>query len=185
MDLTTIESKLKSGKYQNPAQFHLDVVKIFNNSYLFNGANEDFIKLTNEFERYYSRINGEIKPFIDKTVIKPPIQINKQQKKKKKPAVGSREMSDSLPMTLEEKKELAFNIQRLAKEHIKGVRSIAFDNNSEQNEFDLEQLSQKKLRELQKYIRNKINEMENNLRSSITEKTEQQNLDELESEITE
>lgn len=94
-------------------------------------------------------------------------------------------MSDSLPMTLEEKKELAFNIQRLAKEHIKGVRSIAFDNNSEQNEFDLEQLSQKKLRELQKYIRNKINEMENNLRSNITEKTEQQNLDELESEITE
>ena len=42
-------------------------------------------------------------------------------------------MNDSQPMTLEEKKELAFNIHRLAKEHIKGVRSIVFDNNSDQN----------------------------------------------------
>jgi hypothetical protein len=74
-------------------------------------------------------------------------------------------------MTLEEKKELAFNIHRLAKEHIRGVRSIAFDNNSDQNEFDLEQLSQKKLRELQRYIRIKINDMENNLRSNTAEKT--------------
>jgi hypothetical protein len=32
-----------------------------------------------------------------------------------------------------------------------------FDSNSDQNEFDLEQLSQKKLREVQKYIRTKIN----------------------------
>lgn len=47
MDLTTIEGKLKSGKYSTPQQFHLDVVKIFNNSYLFNAANEDFIKITN------------------------------------------------------------------------------------------------------------------------------------------
>jgi hypothetical protein len=44
----------------------------------------------------------------------------------------------------------------LAKEHIKGVRSIVFDNNSDMNEFDLEQISQKKLRELQKYVRGKI-----------------------------
>jgi hypothetical protein len=49
-------------------------------------------------------------------------------------------------MTLEEKRELAAGIHRLAKEHIKGLRSIVFDSNSDQNEFDLEQLSQKKLR---------------------------------------
>lgn len=58
MDLSTVESKLKSGKYQNPAQFHSDVTKIFNNSYAFNYINEDFIKLTSEFERYYYRISG-------------------------------------------------------------------------------------------------------------------------------
>ena len=49
MDLSKIESKLKSGKYQNPTQFHQDVIKIFHNSYLFNHTNEDFVKLTAEF----------------------------------------------------------------------------------------------------------------------------------------
>lgn len=109
------------------------MVKIFNNSYIFNAANEDFIKITSEFERYYYRISGETKPPVDKAVIKAPPQPNKSQKKKKKPNIGSRDMNDSQPMTLEEKKELAFNIHRLAKEHIKGVRSIVFDNNSDQN----------------------------------------------------
>ena len=47
MDLTTIEGKLRYGKYSSPQQFDLDVLKIFNNSYLFNAANEDFIKITN------------------------------------------------------------------------------------------------------------------------------------------
>ena len=70
-------------------------------------------------------------------------------------------------------------IHRLAKEHIKGVRNIVFDSNSEENEFDLEKLSQKKLKELQKFMRNKMAEMEHNLRATMMEKSEQQNLDEL------
>jgi hypothetical protein len=49
MDFSTIDAKLKGGKYQTPAQFHNDVIKIFYNSYLFNEANEDFVKLTVEF----------------------------------------------------------------------------------------------------------------------------------------
>lgn len=131
MDLTTIETKLKSGKYTVPAQFHADVVRIFNNSYLFNAPNEDFIKITNEFEKYYYRISGEIKPQ-DKAQPKPQLPPSKSQKKKKKPTL-SRELNESQPMTLEEKKELAYNIHRLAKEHLKGLRSIVFDSNSEQN----------------------------------------------------
>jgi len=39
MDLQTMDNKLKAGKYQNPAQFHADVVKIISNSYLFNELN--------------------------------------------------------------------------------------------------------------------------------------------------
>ena len=58
MDFSTIESKLKQGKYQTAAQFHADVVRIFHNSYLFNGNNEDFVKITTELERYYYRISG-------------------------------------------------------------------------------------------------------------------------------
>jgi len=55
----------------------------------------------------------------------------------------------------------------MAKEHLKGIRSIVFENNSDLNEFDIEKLSQKKLRELQKYVRAKISDMENNLRSNL------------------
>lgn len=58
MDFSTIESKLRSGKYQNPSQFHQDVLKIFHNSYTFNQASEDFIKITVELEKYYYRISG-------------------------------------------------------------------------------------------------------------------------------
>lgn len=126
MDLSTIESKLKSGKYQNPIQFHQDVIKIFHNSYLFNSANEDFVKLTAEFQRYYYRISGEVKPPVEKQVSKQPLPPSKSQKKKKKPPTGSREYNDSQPITTEEKKELAIQIHRLAKEHIKGVKSIVF-----------------------------------------------------------
>lgn len=117
-------------------------------------------------------------------MVKAPLSSAKPPKKKKKLVTGSRELNDSLPMTTEEKRELAFHIHRLAKEHIKGVRTIVFDNSSDQNEFNIEALSQKKLRELQRYVRNKIAEMENALHSNLIQKTEQQNLDELESEVT-
>lgn len=41
------------------------------NSYLFNAANDDFLKLTNEFERYFWRIAGpESKPVNDKKLEK-------------------------------------------------------------------------------------------------------------------
>lgn len=112
MDLQTIEGKLRSGRYSTPQQFHQDVIKIFHNSYLFNAANEDFIKITNEFEKYYYRISGETKPQPDKTAPKPPPQP--KQKKKKKPTLSS-QLNDSQPMTLEEKRELAASIERLAK----------------------------------------------------------------------
>ena len=46
---------------------------------------------------------------------------------------------------------------RLAKEHLKGVILIVFDDPSHIEEtFDLEKLSDTKIRELQKYVRNKI-----------------------------
>lgn len=90
MDLSTIEAKLKNGKYQNPSQFHNDVIKIFYNSYLFNEANEDFIKVTSELEKYYYRISGEVKLTAEKVFVKPAVPSSKTQKKKKKPTTGLR-----------------------------------------------------------------------------------------------
>jgi len=45
---------------------------------------------------------------------------------KKKKVVIRREGNDSQPMSLEEKKELQYNIHRLAKEHIRGIKNIVF-----------------------------------------------------------
>lgn len=104
MDFSTIESKLKGGKYQNNTQFHEDVLKIFNNSYIFNQGTEDFIKVTMELEKYYYRVSGETKPPPDKSLPKlTSTSSSKQQKKKKKPLSGANS-SDSMPMTTQEKR---------------------------------------------------------------------------------
>ena len=58
MDLTTVEQKLKSAKYAAPQEFYRDINLMIKNSYIFNSANEEFLKLTNDFERYFWRIAG-------------------------------------------------------------------------------------------------------------------------------
>ena len=49
MDLSTIEDKLRGGKYSDYSGFRADVLKIIENSYRFNEANEEFLKVTSEF----------------------------------------------------------------------------------------------------------------------------------------
>jgi hypothetical protein len=88
MDLSTLERNLKSGMYHTSQQFHQDVVKIFNNSYIFNEAYDEFIKITQDLERYYYRISGEHKP--TNQAARAPLPPSRQQKKKKKPPTGSR-----------------------------------------------------------------------------------------------
>lgn len=55
MDLTNIESKLKSEKYNDFLEFQADVLKIIENSYRFNEANEEFLKITSEFENFFNK----------------------------------------------------------------------------------------------------------------------------------
>ena len=60
MDLKTIEKKIKSNKYQLKKDLYADINKLIKNSYLFNEGNEDFIKITESFEKYFWKItNGE------------------------------------------------------------------------------------------------------------------------------
>ena len=108
---------------------------------------------------------------------------SRNQKKKKKQVMGSRDFMEG-PITTEEKLELASNLHRLAKEHTKTVRGIVFEGGSEESTFDSEKLPAKKVRELQKFIRNRLQDMEMRMRSNL-EKNEQQNLDDLESSQSE
>lgn len=58
MDFYTIEKNLKAGQYQNAAQFHADVNKIWYNSYGFNEKSSKIYKMTIEMEKYYKKLLG-------------------------------------------------------------------------------------------------------------------------------
>lgn len=128
MDLKTVETKIKTEKYADFAEFQLDIMKIIENSLRFNEANEDYLKITSEFENYFAKLTSETQD--NKNI--------KANKKKKKSSVANREFSDSVPVTLMEKKLLAQQIRRLAKEHLKGIKQIVFDHPEVQEDmFDL------------------------------------------------
>ena len=100
MDLTQIENKLRGGVYATGAQFHADISKIISNSYTFNLSNPEFIKLTSDFERSYHRISADFKA-LPEISQKPPQNISKAQKKKKKQySMHLRDLNESQPVTL-------------------------------------------------------------------------------------
>ena len=66
---------------------------------------------------------------------------------------------------------------------MKAVRAIALEANSSKVTFDLQQLPQKKIRELQKLMRGRLLDMEQKARCAL-EKSEQHNLNDLDSSHT-
>lgn len=56
MDLSTIESHLRSGDYHSPNQFYADLDKIWYNSYSYNDKSSRIYKSTVEMERYYKKL---------------------------------------------------------------------------------------------------------------------------------
>ena len=56
MDLQTIETKLKEGRYLHDSEFEADVRKIISNSYKFNDGNNEYIKPTRLFEKYFEKL---------------------------------------------------------------------------------------------------------------------------------
>lgn len=80
MDLKTVENKIKTEKYTDFSQFQLDIMKIIENSYRFNEANEDYLKITSEFENYFTKLASETQD----------IKNANKNKKKKKSSVASR-----------------------------------------------------------------------------------------------
>ena len=74
------------------------------------------------------------------------------------------------PMTVEEKNKLGNNIRSLNKEQLKGIIRILSENAPNQKakyfEFDIDQLSNKKLRELEKYVKDCLSSTKNNKNTS-------------------
>lgn len=152
MDLQTIQTNIRNKVYSTATQFHSDVKKIINNSYLFNQYNEDFLKLTSQFEKYYLKISADPNA---RAHIFSNLPNNNKKKKGKKSAYKSEGTQQAV--TLAEKKELALEIRSLPKEHLLEVVQLAHEDGLPiGSELDLDSLPTSKIRELQKLVREKL-----------------------------
>ena len=59
MDLTTVTAKLAEEKYSTISQFYADIELIIFNSLLFNKANPDFCRITNEFKKCFDKLAAQ------------------------------------------------------------------------------------------------------------------------------
>lgn len=160
MDLTTIDNNLKTNAYVSQTQFHADINKIISNSFLFNKNNPDFLKLTEEFQAYYSKIMNDasihrtpLTSFSTKATF---TQKNKKSKPSQKQEQKYREPNESHAVTLAEKKTLAMQLKHLPKEYLLGVANIVYEGQPPQEELNIENLQPTKIRQLQRYVQEKM-----------------------------
>ena len=169
--LAEIEKNLNNNEYKGIYEFQMDVRRIW--SYYFNKQQDNEItsKMSDEWEKICAELdnqnqnNNEIGvDFIKKRTS----QIQKEYNEYKinnasrgnLPAPVKKitpNNEHNKPMTVEEKNQLGNNIRSLNKEQLKGIIKILSENNptptSKYFEFDIDQLSTKKLRELEKYVK--------------------------------
>ena len=178
--LAEIEKKLNNYEYKGIYEFQMDVRGIWSYYFKIQQDNEITSKMSDEWEKICAELdnqnqNNELGVDLIK---KRTSQIQKEYNEYKinnasrgnLPAPVKKTTPNNehnKPMTVEEKNQLGNNIRSLNKEQLKGIIKILSDNNpapkSKYFEFDIDQLSTKKLRELEKYVKeclasnNKIN----------------------------
>ena len=170
--LSHVEKNLKCYLYTSIFQFGMDVRKVWN-YYFTNSSNNTEIyqktfTLSNYFEEIFKEIENNLEEKTDlhelqKKVNKLQEKFNEMNQNKSIPGNNSkRERSGSnvdKPMTISEKNVLGNNIRQLNQDQLKGIikilnDSVSVDNTTKYFEFDIETLSNKKLRELEKYVKN-------------------------------
>lgn len=171
--LSGIEKNIKNYVYNNIYQFGLDIRKLW--SYFFaNFTNKpDLFQNTCIMSEYSEEILKELQ-----TTAEEKSEINELTKKVDKltkevkdirgnqpvPAVPFRKQEKGVsnldkPLSIQEKNLLGTNIRNLTAEQLKGIvnilsDSLVIDPKSRYFEFDIETLSTRKLRELEKYVKN-------------------------------
>ena len=129
-------------------------------------SNDEIYELSNvkkraeKFQKEYNEYKDRIS---NKEIMPPPIKkVNNQN-------------NDYKPMTLEEKNILGNLIRSLNKEQLRGIIRILAENNSitksKYFEFDIDKLSTKKLRELEKYVNDCLSSNNNKSSNNNTQIT--------------
>jgi hypothetical protein len=151
MDISTVESNLKSNKYFNKEQFERDVNLIWENACKFNLPETQVHKMAVYMREEFDKIKDQ--EFLEglprkKSLIKRPENWNRKNK-----------MSEPKALTLNEQRILSSKIKELAPEDLWGVWNIVQTDKKERDEeleFNIATLPPKKARELQKYVNSKF-----------------------------
>ena len=190
--LSAVEKKILNYEYNSLYEFELDVRNIWNfffrlnyNDEMAKKMSEDWEKICTELENPNAEINNlnvkDIKKRIDKIgedlekfrdnraeLPPPPMKKNNQNNDHNK------------PMTVEEKNRLGNDIRNLNKEQLKGIIKILSESDSYPKskyfEFDIDKLSNKKLRELEKYVKDCININRKNQAQNQAQHAQQQTI---------
>lgn len=170
-NLSQVEKQLKAYTYTSVFQFGMDVRKIWNYYFTHSTTNTEIYQKTFTISNYFEEIFREVESNLEEKTDLHELQkkVNKLQEKfneiNQNKSLSStnlkRERSGSnldKPMTIAEKNMLGNNIRQLTPEQLKGIikilnDSLSVDQSKKYFEFDIETLSNKKLRELEKYVK--------------------------------
>ena len=170
--LANIEKKVNNYEYKSIYDFEMDVRRIWNYYFKLEQNNEITSKMSDDWEKICADLDNPNTEMSMASVRKRTEQIQKELEEMKdnnltKESVPApvkkvnQNYEQNKPMTVEEKNQLGNNIRSLNKEQLKGIIKILSENNpipqSKYFEFDIDKLSTKKLRELEKYVKDCMN----------------------------
>ena len=168
--LSEIEKKLNNYEYSSLYEFEMNVRNIWNFYFNLNPNDDIAKKMSEEWEKICTDLENpnsnmsvtDIKKRTDN--IKKDLEKIKDHREDIIPAPVKKTGSNNehnKPMTVEEKNQLGNDIRSLNKEQLKGIIRILKESSdfpkTKYFEFDIDQLPNKKLRELEKYVKECIN----------------------------
>ena len=172
--LSAVEKKILNYEYNTLYEFEMDVRNIWNfffrmniNDEMAKKMSEDWEKICTELENPNAEINNlnvkDIKKKLGK--IEEDLANYKENRGAELPPPPTKKTNQNndhnKPMTVEEKNKLGNDIRNLTKEQLKGIIKILNESDSYPKtkyfEFDIDKLSNKKLRELEKYVKDCMN----------------------------
>lgn len=166
IDLSTVQGKLISGNYTSAYEFSVDVRKVWSNAFLYNAQGTDLYQATVALSAYFESLFKGCEQLLltDRSdalenlykqveALKKEIRDIKGPKPQKVPGSAA-----DRPMTLQEKKLLGQNIRALQPQYLRGLLTIIKDSlpaniQGTELEFDIDTLSPKVCRDLEKYVK--------------------------------
>lgn len=165
MDLSTVESRLFSGKYSSAYEFSSDIRKIWSNAFTYNPPESDVYQASSQLSAYFESLFKGHESLILSQKGDAIEGLYKQLEALKKEIKDIREpkasKSSERPMTLQEKKNLGQNIRALPPQYLRGLINIIKNSlptsiQGAELELDLDTLPTKVCRDLEKYVQESL-----------------------------